>query len=41
MYHYLNKKNKHLVPKLTSVLQDMEKEGLIKKIKDDYIKENF
>jgi len=39
MYHYLHKKNTHLVPKLTKVLQDMEKEGLIQKYKDDFLKQ--
>lgn len=39
MYHYLNKKNAHLLPKLTKVLQDMENEGLIQKYKDDFLKQ--
>jgi len=39
MYHYLHKKNAHLLPKLTKVLQDMEKEGLIQKYKDDFLKQ--
>lgn len=34
LYHYLNKKNERLVPKITAALQEMEKEGLIQKIKD-------
>ena len=38
MYHYLHKKNAHLVPKLKSVLKDMQEEGVIQKIKSDYIR---
>ena len=41
LYHYVHKKNSHLIPKLTSVLKDMQKEGTIKKINDDYIKNVF
>lgn len=37
LYHYLHKKNKSLVSKITTSLQQMEKEGLIKKIADEYI----
>ncbi len=32
LYNYLHKKHKSLVPKITSVLQEMEKEGTIQKI---------
>jgi len=38
MYHYLHKKNNYLVPKLTRVLKDMQTEGLIQKIRNDYLK---
>ena len=41
MYHYVHKKNIHLVPKLTSILKQMQKEGKIQKIRDDYIDNNF
>jgi polar amino acid transport system substrate-binding protein len=41
LYHYVHKKNKHLVVDLTSVLMDMEKEGLIKKIRREFIRERF
>jgi len=34
--HLLHKKHEDLIPKLTSVLQEMEKEGQIKKILDDF-----
>jgi len=39
MYHYLHKKNAHLVDRLTLVLKQMEEEGSIEKIKKDYIQE--
>ena len=39
MYHYLHKKNAHLIPELTRVLKDMEEEGLIQKYKDDFLKQ--
>ncbi len=32
LYHYLHKKHKHLVPKITASLRKMDKEGLIKKM---------
>jgi len=32
VFHYLHKKNSKLVPRLTKVLQEMEKEGLIRKL---------
>lgn len=38
MYHYLHKKNAHLIPELTSILKEMQKEGIIHKIRNDYIK---
>lgn len=38
MYHYLHKKNAHLIPKLTSILKEMQKEGIIQKIRNDFIK---
>jgi len=34
LYHYLHKKNERLVPKVAAALQEMEKEGLIQKIKE-------
>jgi ABC-type amino acid transport substrate-binding protein len=36
LYHYLHKKNKDLVPEIDLVLKDMEKEGMIKKIWDQF-----
>ncbi|NIB40676.1 amino acid ABC transporter substrate-binding protein [Pseudomaricurvus alkylphenolicus] len=41
LYHYLHKKNKHLVDDLSSVLMDMDKEGLIKRIRREFIRERF
>ncbi|MEH6627736.1 MAG: transporter substrate-binding domain-containing protein [Motiliproteus sp.] len=41
LYHYLHKKNKHLMPKITVALQEMEKKGLIKKIRARFIAERF
>ena len=32
VFHYLHKKNSHLVPRLTKILQEMEKEGLSRKL---------
>lgn len=32
IYHYLNKKNSALVPKLTSILEQMQDEGLLTKV---------
>lgn len=37
LYHYLHKKNKHLEPKLTKVLEEMEQEGLIQAIRSQFI----
>ena len=39
LFHYLHIKNAHLVPKLTTVLKQMEEEGLIAKIRSEYITE--
>ncbi|WP_157230844.1 substrate-binding periplasmic protein [Kiloniella laminariae] len=39
LFHYLHKKNQHLVPKLTAVLKRMEREGTIAKIRAQYIEE--
>jgi polar amino acid transport system substrate-binding protein len=39
LYHYLHVKNKHLAPKLTSVLQAMEKEGVIRHIRKQFMDE--
>ncbi len=36
LYHYLHKKNKDLIPKITTALMEMEKEGLIKIRKDQH-----
>lgn len=41
LYHYLHKKHRHLVPEITATLIEMKKEGLIKKIREDFITENF
>ncbi|MDM8567641.1 transporter substrate-binding domain-containing protein [Candidatus Halobeggiatoa sp. HSG11] len=41
MHHYLHKKNKKLVPHISSSLAEMKSEGLIKKIKEDFIKNGF
>ncbi len=35
LYHYLHKKHENIVPKITASLQQMEKEGLIRKIGDE------
>ena len=37
LFHYLNKKHQSLVPVLEDVLQKMEDEGEIQRIRDDYI----
>jgi len=37
LYHYLHKKNAHLLPKLVKVLKNMKKEGLISKIRSEFI----
>ncbi len=34
LYHYLHKKNERLVPKVAAALKEMEKEGLIQKIRE-------
>jgi len=34
LYHFLHKKHKELIPKITAVLLDMEKKGRIKKIRN-------
>ncbi|MFD2205849.1 substrate-binding periplasmic protein [Kiloniella antarctica] len=39
LFHYLHKKNKHLVPKLTEILEAMEADGTIAKIRAQYIDE--
>ena len=39
LFHYLHKKNRHLVPKLTEVLKAMETDGTIVKIRAQYILE--
>lgn len=38
IFHYVHKKNKHLIQKLTKTMQEMEKEGLIQKAYSDFIK---
>ncbi len=37
LYHYLHKKNKHLVPKITQSLKQMQDNGSILKIRRDFI----
>jgi polar amino acid transport system substrate-binding protein len=37
LYHYLNKKHQSLVPELENVLNQMEDEGEIQRIRDEYI----
>ena len=39
MYHYIHKKNAHLLPELTRVLNEMKDEGVIQKSKDDFLKQ--
>lgn len=39
LYHYLHKKNAKLLPSLSKVLKEMENEGVISKIRSDYIAE--
>ncbi|WP_085904893.1 substrate-binding periplasmic protein [Kiloniella majae] len=39
LFHYLHKKNKQLVPKLTKVLEEMQTDGTIAKIRASYIEE--
>lgn len=39
LFHYLHKKNKHLLPKLTEILEAMEADGTIAKIRTQYIAE--
>ena len=41
VYHYLHKKNAHLLPDIKKVLQDMENEGRIKDIRKQAISELF
>lgn len=38
LYHYVHKKNSHLIPKLNDILIKMDQSGRIKQIRDDYIK---
>lgn len=40
-YHYLHKKNEQLVPKITAVLQQMDEEGLIQRIREQTEAELF
>ena len=40
LYHYLHSKHAEIVPKITAVLQEMEKEGLIQRIKEE-VEANF
>lgn len=37
LFHYLHKKNKHLKPKLTRVLNEMQQEGIIQKVRSQFI----
>lgn len=41
LYHYLHKKNIHLLPEITRVLVEMENEGLIEKIRIDFLTDYF
>ena len=41
LYHYLHSKHAALVPKITAVLQEMEEEGLIQRIKEELETEVF
>jgi ABC-type amino acid transport substrate-binding protein len=36
LFHYLHKKNKHILPKITAVLQEMRTSGRIEKIQEEY-----
>jgi len=38
LYHFLHKKNKHLIPKITPVLQEMKKSGEIQYIRGYYFR---
>jgi len=35
VYHYIHNKNKHLVPKLTQIMKQFKKEGVIAKIREE------
>jgi len=39
LFHYLHKKNEHLKPLINQALQQMEQEGVIEKIRQDYLEE--
>ena len=39
LYHYLHRKRKNLVPRITSVLEEMEKDGSIATLRDKFIAE--
>ena len=39
IYHYLHKKNKHLINKLNDVILEMKKTGELSKLREKYIKE--
>ncbi len=41
LYHYLHTKHAELVPKITAVLQEMEEEGLLQRIKEEFEAEVF
>jgi ABC-type amino acid transport substrate-binding protein len=41
MYHYLHKKNAHILPIISIVLKEMQKERLIQKIKENFLKEEI
>jgi len=38
LYHYLHKKNEHLIPKITHQLKKMEKNGMTENIRNEYLK---
>jgi hypothetical protein len=37
LYHYLHKRHKNLVPQISKTLQELEKEGVIQKIREQHI----
>ena len=36
-FHYIHKKHKHLLPKLTETFTQMKREGFIDKVKSDFL----
>ena len=39
LYHYLHRKRKNLVPQITTVLEEMEKDGSIARLRDQFLAE--